>query len=82
MGVILGLMAALAFGTSDFVAGAGGRRADAIALTAIAQPFGLVAALVGVVILRAGSPSPSALEWGALVRRRLVGVGALGDPQM
>jgi drug/metabolite transporter (DMT)-like permease len=66
MGVILGLMAALAFGTSDFVAGAGGRRADAIAITAIAQPFGLLAALAGVAILRAGSPSPAALEWGAL----------------
>lgn len=66
MGVVLGLLAALAYGTSDFVAGAGGRRSDAIAVTAIAQPFGLAAALVGVVILRTGSPSPSVLEWGAL----------------
>jgi drug/metabolite transporter (DMT)-like permease len=66
MGVVLGLLAALAYGTSDFVAGAGGRRSDAIAVTGIAQPFGLLAALVGVVILRKGSPNPSVLEWGAL----------------
>jgi drug/metabolite transporter (DMT)-like permease len=66
MSVILGMLASLAFGTSDFVAGAGGRRADAIAVTAIAQPFGLVAALLGVVILHVGAPTPSVLEWGAL----------------
>jgi drug/metabolite transporter (DMT)-like permease len=66
MAVILGLLAALAFGSSDFVAGVGGRRADAIAITAVAQPFGLLAALVGVVILPKGSPSPAVLEWGAL----------------
>jgi hypothetical protein len=44
MGVVLALVAALAYGTSDFVAGAGGRRSDAIAVTGIAQPFGLLAA--------------------------------------
>jgi drug/metabolite transporter (DMT)-like permease len=66
MGVILGLLAALAYGSSDFVAGAGGRRADAMAVTGIAQPFGLLAALLGVLILRKGSPDPSVLEWGAL----------------
>jgi drug/metabolite transporter (DMT)-like permease len=66
MAVILGLLAALAFGSSDFLAGVGGRRADAIAITGIAQPFGLLAALVGVVVLRKGSPTPSVLEWGAI----------------
>jgi drug/metabolite transporter (DMT)-like permease len=66
MAVILGLLAALAFGSSDFVAGAGGRRADAIAITGIAQPFGLLAALVGVVVLHKGPPTPAVLEWGAI----------------
>ncbi len=66
MAVILGLLAALAFGSSDFVAGVGGRRADAVAITGIAQPFGLLAALVGVVVLRKGSPTPAVLEWGAI----------------
>ncbi|MBV9817319.1 MAG: DMT family transporter [Solirubrobacterales bacterium] len=66
MSVVLGLLAALAYGTSDFVAGAGGRRSDAIAVTGIAQPFGLAAAVVGLLVLRGGSASPSVLEWGAL----------------
>jgi drug/metabolite transporter (DMT)-like permease len=66
MAVILGLLAALAFGSSDFVAGAGGRRGDAIAIAAIAQPFGLLAALVGVVILHNGPPTPAVLEWGTI----------------
>jgi uncharacterized membrane protein len=64
--VLLGLLAALAFGSSDFIAGAGGRRADAIAITAIAQPFGLLAALAGVALLHKGSPTPAVLEWGAI----------------
>jgi len=66
MGVVLGLRAALTYGCSDFVAGAGARRSDAIAVTGVAQPLGLLAAAVGVVILRKGSPTASVLEWGAI----------------
>jgi drug/metabolite transporter (DMT)-like permease len=66
MGVVLALLAALCYGSSDFTAGVGGRRSDPAAVTVIAQPFGLVAAAIAVVALSARSPTPHALWWGAL----------------
>ena len=66
MGVLLALLAALCYGSSDFTAGAGGRRSDPSAVTVIAQPFGLLAAAVAVIALAARSPTPHALWWGAL----------------
>jgi uncharacterized membrane protein len=64
--VVLGLLAALAYGSSDFVAGVGGRRSSAGRVTLIAQPFGLVAAAVALALFHGAGPSPSALLWGAL----------------
>ncbi len=66
MGVLLGLLSALCYGSSDFAAGIGGRRGDPGAVTAVAQPFGLIAAAIAVVALSARSPSASVLWWGAL----------------
>jgi drug/metabolite transporter (DMT)-like permease len=66
VGVLLGLLAALAYGTSDFIAGAAGRRGDPRAVAAVAQPLGIIAAAVAVVAGRAHDPSPGALWWGAL----------------
>jgi drug/metabolite transporter (DMT)-like permease len=66
VGVLLGLLAAVCYGSSDFTAGVGGRRSDPAAVTAIAQPFGLIAAAVAVLALSARSPTPHALWWGAL----------------
>lgn len=66
MGVLLALLSALCYGSSDFTAGVGGRRSDPVAVTVIAQPVGLVAAAVAVVALSARSPAPHALWWGAL----------------
>jgi len=66
MGVVLALLAALCYGSSDFTAGVGGRRSDPVAVTMIAQPFGLVAAAVAVVALSGRSPTLHALWWGAL----------------
>ena len=66
MGVVLALLSALCYGSSDFTAGVGGRRSDPAAITAIAQPFGLIAAAVAVVVLSARSPTAHALWWGAL----------------
>jgi len=66
MGVVLALLSALCYGSSDFTAGVGGRRSDPAAVTVIAQPFGLVAAAVAVIALSARSPTPHALWWGAL----------------
>jgi drug/metabolite transporter (DMT)-like permease len=66
MGVVLALLSALCYGSSDFTAGVGGRRSDPAAVTVIAQPFGLVAAAAAVIALSARSPTPHALWWGAL----------------
>jgi drug/metabolite transporter (DMT)-like permease len=66
MGVVLALLSALCFGSSDFAAGWGGRRSDPSAITAIAQPLGLVAAAIAIIIFSARSPTPHALWWGAL----------------
>jgi drug/metabolite transporter (DMT)-like permease len=66
VGVVLALLAALCYGSSDFTAGVGGRRSDPAAITVIAQPFGLVAAAIAVVALSARSPTPHALWWGVL----------------
>ena len=66
MGVVLALLSALCYGSSDFTAGVGGRRSDPAAVTVVAQPFGLVAAAIAVVALGARSPTAHALWWGAL----------------
>ncbi|HEX7084376.1 MAG TPA: EamA family transporter [Gaiellaceae bacterium] len=66
MAVLLGLASALCYGTSDFVAGAAGRRADPALVAVLAQPFGLVAAIVAVAVLPAHHPGGAALAWGAL----------------
>jgi drug/metabolite transporter (DMT)-like permease len=66
MAVLLALLAALCYGSSDFTAGVGGRRSDPAAVTAIAQPFGLIAAAVAVIALSSRSPTLHALWWGAL----------------
>lgn len=66
MGILLALLSALCYGASDFTAGVGGRRSDAAAVTAIAQPFGLIAAAVALVALAGRSPTAHALWWGAL----------------
>lgn len=66
MGVLLGMIAAVCYGTSDFIAGVGGRRGQPSAVTLIAQPFGLLAAVIALLALSAHSPSTAALWWGAL----------------
>lgn len=65
MGIVLGLLAALCYGASDFAAGVGGRRASSAAVAIMSQPIGLIAAIVAVIVLGARSPTPSALLWGA-----------------
>lgn len=66
MGTVLGLLAALCYGSSDFLAGLGGRRSDPIAVLAIAQPLGLVAAAAALAVFPARVPAPGVLWWGAL----------------
>jgi drug/metabolite transporter (DMT)-like permease len=66
MGVALGLLAAVAYGTSDFIGGIGGRRSSVGALAIWSQSMSLLSALVAVLLLRHGGPDPSALAWGAV----------------
>lgn len=66
MGVLLSLVAAVCYGTSDFAAGIGGRRGDAGAVAIIAQPLTLVAAVVAVLVASAPAPTAGALWWGAV----------------
>ncbi|HEX6452308.1 MAG TPA: DMT family transporter [Trebonia sp.] len=66
MGILLGLLAALCYGASDFLAGLGGRRSDPIAVLAIVQPLGLVAAAAALAVFPARVPAAGALWWGAL----------------
>lgn len=65
MGVLLSLIAALCYGTSDFAAGVGGRRGDSGAVAVIAQPIALIAAVIAIAIAPA-APTASALWWGAV----------------
>jgi drug/metabolite transporter (DMT)-like permease len=66
MAIVLALLSALAYGTSDFSAGLASRQAPAAAVSIINQVLGLAAALVGLLVLRGSSPDTSELAWGAL----------------
>jgi drug/metabolite transporter (DMT)-like permease len=66
MAVLLGLLSALCYGSSDFAAGFGGRRSGSGAVAAFAPSFGLAEAATAVFVLSAGSPTPATLWWGAL----------------
>lgn len=66
MGVVLALLSALCYGSSDFTAGVGGRRSDPAAVTVIALPIGLLTAAIAVIALAPQSPTAAALWWGAL----------------
>lgn len=66
VGVLLGLLSALAYGASDFAAGVGGRRSDPNAITVLAQPWSLLAAIGAVVVVRPDAPTTTSLVWGAV----------------
>lgn len=66
MGVVLGLMAAVAYGTSDFAAGVASRRVAAGPVTGIAQTLGVLTAAAAVILFPGIGPRPTALEWGAV----------------
>jgi uncharacterized membrane protein len=66
MGIIFGLLSALAYGTGDFMAGLGSRRIGAVLVAVIVQFFSLVAVLITVLIFRGNGPTAHALLWGAV----------------
>jgi uncharacterized membrane protein len=66
MPVLLGLVSALCYGTSDFVAGLGGRRASAGAVAFLGQPFALIVTLVALALFQGSGPTASILLWGGI----------------
>ena len=66
MAVLLGLLSAFAYGTSDFAGGVASRRLAAGPVTGVAQALGMVTAAVAVILFHGSGPKTAALEWGAL----------------
>lgn len=66
MGAALGLLAALAYGTSDFLGGLGSRRSSVVAVTGIAQPASLLISLLSFAVVRGHAPTAASLAWGAV----------------
>jgi drug/metabolite transporter (DMT)-like permease len=65
MGALLALVAALAYGTSDFAAGVASRRLAAGPVAAATQACGLLAAGAGVLLFPGAGLTPAAAGWGA-----------------
>lgn len=65
MTVLLGLLAALSVGTSDFLGGLASRRADPVVVTAASSLVGLVLAFVASLVV-VGEATMADVAWGAL----------------
>lgn len=65
MGVILGLLAAIAYGSADFCGGLATKRTSTWAVTVVSQSFGLIL-FVCILPLLPGHPQPMDFVWGAL----------------
>lgn len=65
MAIVLGLLSALAYGASDFVAGLMTRRGGTVPVSAIGQSVGLLVAVPAVLLVPAALPTGPALAWGA-----------------
>ncbi|MFZ0041249.1 MAG: DMT family transporter [Solirubrobacteraceae bacterium] len=66
MAILLALMAAAAYGTSDFAAGLASRRFPAGVITGAVQVVTLSAAVAAVVVYHRAGPTPKVIAWGAL----------------
>ncbi|MGH8160733.1 MAG: EamA family transporter [Gammaproteobacteria bacterium] len=66
MAIVLGILAALAYGSSDFVAGLGSRRLGTGPVTLLVLFLGIVVAAIAVGLFPGSGPSPHALIWGAI----------------
>src|SRR5687767_12967539 len=65
IGSTLALLAAIGYGTADFVGGTGARRAPTMSIVFIGQVTGAAAMLV-VALASPGSPTPAHLAWALL----------------
>jgi drug/metabolite transporter (DMT)-like permease len=66
IGALLGLVAALAYGSSDFVAGVAGRRSPVLYVTAVTLVVGFVFGAVTLVFAHGSGPASAPLLWGAI----------------
>jgi uncharacterized membrane protein len=64
--ILFGLLSALGFGVSDFVAGVGGRRTSVGAVLVAGQPFALLATLLALALFHGSRPTARSLAWGAV----------------
>jgi drug/metabolite transporter (DMT)-like permease len=71
MAIALGLLAAIAYGSADFIGGYVSRRNGAVRVVLLSQVFGLLLMLPAVPFLTDGPPEASELWWG-------VGAGSAG----
>lgn len=65
-GIAAGVLGALSFGTGDFAGAVAARRAGALVVVAGAHAVGLVALLIGAVLVRPPLPDPGAILVGLL----------------
>jgi drug/metabolite transporter (DMT)-like permease len=78
MGILLALAAAFFYGAADFFGGLAAKRNAVWPVVFVSGAVGLAAALVAVVLFRAGAPLPRDLELGALIGIvGIVGIAAL-----
>jgi drug/metabolite transporter (DMT)-like permease len=73
MSILFGLVAAVAYGSGDFLAGLAGKRAPSALVAGVVAAIGLLAALVAVLLFPGDGPTAKALLWGAAA-----GVGSAG----
>ncbi len=66
MAIVLALLSAIAYGTSDFAAGLASRRLGAGPVTGVAQALGLLTAALAVLLFPGHGPDRAALVWGAI----------------
>src|SRR5881409_463231 len=64
--VLLGLLAALCYGSSDFMGGVGGRRSSVGGVVLAQQPVAALATIIVWALYSHPSPTAAALAWGAL----------------
>jgi drug/metabolite transporter (DMT)-like permease len=66
MGIVFAALAALGYGIGDFVGGVGGRRTDPALIPLVVQSVGIGYAVIAVVAVPIGGPTPAVLAWGAV----------------
>jgi uncharacterized membrane protein len=66
MAVLFGILAALSYGSSDFIAGLGSRRIGTGPVTLMVLFLGIVVAAIALALFPGNGPSAHALIWGAI----------------